>query len=460
MKKLLIFILAMTFSITAFANDTKSFTDVKEGDWYYSSVQTAVEQGFVNGYTDGTFRPNNNITIAELVTMFTNYWGIGNFGTSSTHWAEQAVQTAYNNGWISTIPTDYDQVLSRVEVADIIYNVIGMTEATDQVYFTDTTSKSVNSLYELGIINGKTETTFDPDADITRAEISTLVVRVINLFIPDELPEELLEEQDEVIEEAPVEPEYSFTYPTVTINDDDTLLEKLYKAHVISLMTDEELVTVSYTSSDLGGQTIDEIRIEAYNMFYQDYPEFYTGYGHSYSTSSSKVSVIVNSEAVFRVTSATEIAEEIINGLFENGTLNEDMSDHELAEAMFIWQALNYEYDQTYSDIGRDAYGFLVNGTGVCSGYASAYSIFCNILGIDTLGVASASHSWSCIYIDNRWTYVDVTFGDPITTRENYYNIDYFDISKEDIQDEGNHKYPDNYDPYTRLKYTISGLEY
>lgn len=47
----------------------KSFPDVAAGSWYYTYVQTASRNGWINGYEDGTFRPDSSITRAETVTM-------------------------------------------------------------------------------------------------------------------------------------------------------------------------------------------------------------------------------------------------------------------------------------------------------------------------------------------------------------------------------------------------------
>ena len=46
-----------------------NFTDVKTSDWFYSSVRTAVSYGWLNGYTDGTFRPLNTITRTEVTAI-------------------------------------------------------------------------------------------------------------------------------------------------------------------------------------------------------------------------------------------------------------------------------------------------------------------------------------------------------------------------------------------------------
>ncbi|MCD8004935.1 MAG: S-layer homology domain-containing protein, partial [Oscillospiraceae bacterium] len=53
---------------------SKSFSDVKSDGWYYTYVMWAAENGLVSGYTDGTFKPNNQITRAEAVTMLYGFF--------------------------------------------------------------------------------------------------------------------------------------------------------------------------------------------------------------------------------------------------------------------------------------------------------------------------------------------------------------------------------------------------
>ncbi len=57
------------------SNTAPSFSDVKEGDWYYDAVCWAVEKGITSGYGKGTFSPNAPCTRAMIVTMIHNYDG-------------------------------------------------------------------------------------------------------------------------------------------------------------------------------------------------------------------------------------------------------------------------------------------------------------------------------------------------------------------------------------------------
>ena len=55
------------FNINVYGADT--FSDVKSSDYYYEAVQEMADKGYVNGYGDTTFRPKNNITMAESLTL-------------------------------------------------------------------------------------------------------------------------------------------------------------------------------------------------------------------------------------------------------------------------------------------------------------------------------------------------------------------------------------------------------
>ncbi len=81
-----------------------SFSDVNSTNKYIKEITYAVEAGIVTGYDDGSFKPNNNITRAEVVTMVNRFLGRipnGNEGKNSfndisTHWAKSQILAACN----------------------------------------------------------------------------------------------------------------------------------------------------------------------------------------------------------------------------------------------------------------------------------------------------------------------------------------------------------------------------
>ena len=66
--------IAMRFAIVP-GNSANPFADVHAGDWFYDLVAGAIQYGWINGYADGTFRPNDTITRAEVATMVNRMLG-------------------------------------------------------------------------------------------------------------------------------------------------------------------------------------------------------------------------------------------------------------------------------------------------------------------------------------------------------------------------------------------------
>lgn len=112
---------------------TNRYSDVAATSWYNTAVSTLSSMGIITGYPDGTFRPNAAITRAEFAAIAARFDHDGDkttakFSDIATHWAKDEISIAYNNGWI----------------------------------------------------NGYPDGTFGPQRDITRAETMTLVNRVLN----------------------------------------------------------------------------------------------------------------------------------------------------------------------------------------------------------------------------------------------------------------------------------------
>jgi uncharacterized repeat protein (TIGR02543 family) len=81
------------------------FTDVSTG-WYARAVSYLAFRGILLGYEDGTFRPNNPITRAELTAMMSRFFEMDENGVnifndvSATHWALAYIINAHNRGWV------------------------------------------------------------------------------------------------------------------------------------------------------------------------------------------------------------------------------------------------------------------------------------------------------------------------------------------------------------------------
>ena len=120
------------------------FTDVPDGQWYSSAVNWAAVNGIVTGGTDGTFRPNDNVTREQLCTMLYRY--------AKNYLGMDVSVTADLSGY-----TDSSKVSS--------YAMEAVTWAVGN-----------------GIMTGTTTTTLSPAGTASRAEVATMLQRFCNLL--------------------------------------------------------------------------------------------------------------------------------------------------------------------------------------------------------------------------------------------------------------------------------------
>lgn len=132
-----------------------SLRDVAAGCWYTTAVSTLANVGAISGYSDGTFRPNKEITRAEFVTILTGIYGEDTtkgmpFSDVGHSWCYDAVATAYANGWVSGYSDGTfrpNQTITRAEAVVILNSVLGRScdltyvqaNAQAALHFTDIT---------------------------------------------------------------------------------------------------------------------------------------------------------------------------------------------------------------------------------------------------------------------------------------------------------------------------------
>lgn len=112
--------------------DVNSFSDVESDRWSNNAVSTMAKGGYIKGYEDGSFRPEDYITRAELATIAYRFLaaeapaGIS-FNDIDGHWAEENIKSIANNAWIlgyndgSFRPDEY---ITRAEAITIINRIV------------------------------------------------------------------------------------------------------------------------------------------------------------------------------------------------------------------------------------------------------------------------------------------------------------------------------------------------
>ncbi len=127
--------------------DVKDMTDVSESAWYYSDVAYVLAQGIMKGESPTTFNPNGDITRGQFVTILGRYAGMEDSSASNP---------------ATTSFTDVNQ---------------------NQYY-----AAHVAWAAENGITTGTSATTFDPNAQISRQDMATMIGRfakVMEIDLPD-----------------------------------------------------------------------------------------------------------------------------------------------------------------------------------------------------------------------------------------------------------------------------------
>ena len=93
-------------SRTKFWSQSSGYSDVKAGDWFNNAVSTLSKAGIIAGYEDGSFRPNGYITRAEFATIAARFFDVTYNGKDlfpdiSGHWAKDYINQAANKGFVN-----------------------------------------------------------------------------------------------------------------------------------------------------------------------------------------------------------------------------------------------------------------------------------------------------------------------------------------------------------------------
>lgn len=110
---------------------TNGYTDVASDAWYNTAVSTMTKAGIVDGYPDGTFRPDAPITRAEMAKIISLFAKLdkseSRFSDIAGHWAEAYIKLAAGNGWIAGYPDGTfgpQRNITRAETATMINRVL------------------------------------------------------------------------------------------------------------------------------------------------------------------------------------------------------------------------------------------------------------------------------------------------------------------------------------------------
>ncbi len=176
---------------------SESFTDVTVKDWFYESVSSAYEYGFVNGSSDTTYSPAGTMTVAEAITLASRMHstekadGKAEKITSGNPWYQGYVDYAKAEGFLKDGDFDsYTRPIKRYEMVQLFAASLPEETFFELNYVThipdvDKNEKyadAVYMFYNAGICMGSDiYGTFNPQSNIKRSEVAAIVDRIANL---------------------------------------------------------------------------------------------------------------------------------------------------------------------------------------------------------------------------------------------------------------------------------------
>jgi S-layer domain protein len=190
-------------TVTAFNAHVLANTDDISGHWAETQIKEWANIGYINGYPDGTFLPDNSITRAEFLTLvnkifkFENKTNINFIDVRPDYWAYSEIQKGISAGYVSGDKNGTfrpDDFITRQEAAVIINKLLDNTEITENkpnfkdAYDIDEWAKnSVDIVYEHGILSGFPNDTYRPKKYMTRAEAVSALKRLTELKGTDDI---------------------------------------------------------------------------------------------------------------------------------------------------------------------------------------------------------------------------------------------------------------------------------
>lgn len=188
LKKKLVLALAIVMMVSSFGATfaATSFSDLNKAEWAKETILKWSGFGLVSGYSDGTFRPSNNITRAEFAVMAFKAFDLESNSrlmfrdVKTTDWFYQQVSKMAKLGYINGYEDGTfrpNAPITRAEAAAIIANIMNVTpDAEGASTFVDMNEIPVwargfvGAVAKAGFVSGYTDSTFRASNNISRAE--------------------------------------------------------------------------------------------------------------------------------------------------------------------------------------------------------------------------------------------------------------------------------------------------
>lgn len=420
------------------AYDFHIFIDIDGSDYYYNEIYSMYNQGAINGYPDGEFKPQNSVTKAEVLTML--------FRLAGTELDESNIDEWYGDVWQKALNlklvyknTSPDSYATREDIGKYIMGIykLDISELYVRNVFEDTNNAIPNMMYQKGIFVGiptDTGVIYAPKRNIIRGDLCIVLYRLNKLI--DSPYTDYIEIGDYVVHSNPNSYEDLKRIVMALGESGETSIEVPYYR---DLRNDSYYIGIRRQI------------ITAFKECFEKYPQYF-----SFSNSLKIVreyNAYYEGKLILKLSSKRfdddEILEmrekfdteciKIVDKLRQSGKLTDSMSEYDRAKILFEYVAYNVKYDDTEQDNSFTGYGAVIDSLAVCQGYTAFFHKLCDIEDIETEGVAGyiietgESHVWTKIKLDGNWVFCDVTFSDPLPDVIGFCDLSYFAKTYEEI---------------------------
>ena len=154
------------------------FKDVKVSSWFGKYVIDLYNDGIINGTSATTYAPNDTLTwAASLKLLLVSNGNLKAADATGADWSKNAIAKAAELGLVAA-DLDGAKAISRLEFCQVAAKLNKLAESKTESKFTDCADGYVMALVDAKVIDGMTETAFEPDASLTRAQIAKIIYQL------------------------------------------------------------------------------------------------------------------------------------------------------------------------------------------------------------------------------------------------------------------------------------------
>ncbi len=154
------------------------FKDVKVSSWFGKYVIDLYNDGIINGTSATTYTPDAKLSwAAALKLLLVSHGDLKSEDATGADWSKNAIAKAAELGLVAA-DLDGAKAISRLEFCQVAAKLNKLAESKTESPFTDCTDGYVMALVDAKVINGMTETTFEPSATLTRAQIAKIIYQL------------------------------------------------------------------------------------------------------------------------------------------------------------------------------------------------------------------------------------------------------------------------------------------